>query len=80
MVAPVTSTIRGIPGEVPVGIEEGLKGPSVVNLDHVQTVEQNRLRHYIGSLSPAKMDDICRTLMVTTGCSGRQQSAPDELP
>jgi len=43
MVAPVTSTIHGAPSEVRVGVEEGLKNESAVNLDHVQTVEQSRL-------------------------------------
>ena len=35
MVAPITSTIRGAPSEVVVGIDEGLKTESAVNLDHV---------------------------------------------
>ena len=37
MVAPITSTRRGLPSEVPVGIDEGLRRDSAVNLDHVQT-------------------------------------------
>ena len=77
MVAPITSAIRGIPAEVPVGVEEGLKQVSVVNLDHVQTVEQSKLHHYVGSLSPGKMEDVCRALAVATGCSGRQRAVPD---
>lgn len=68
IVAPVTSTLRGLPSEVPVGIEEGLKHVSGVNLDHVQTVEQRDLRHFVGSLSPEKMEDVCRALAVATGC------------
>lgn len=44
MVAPVTSTIRGAPSEVVVGVEEGLKGTSAVNLDHVQTVPSRAMR------------------------------------
>jgi mRNA interferase MazF len=68
MVAPITSTIRGAPSEVPVGPEEGLKNPSAVNLDHVQTVEQARLRRYIGSLSPAKLKEVCSALAVAAGC------------
>ena len=79
IVAPITTAIRGIPGEVPVGIEEGLKQSSVVNLDHVQTVEKIKLRHFIGSLSPAKMEDVCRALVVATGCSERQTAVPDDL-
>ena len=68
MVAPITSTIRGAPSEVRVGVDEGLKGPSAVNLDHVQTVEQSRLRHYIGSLSPDAMERVCGALLIATGC------------
>jgi mRNA-degrading endonuclease toxin of MazEF toxin-antitoxin module len=60
-----------VPSEVGVGIEEGLKGPSVVNLDHVQTVEQETLRHYVGSLSARKMGEVCRALARATGCSAK---------
>jgi mRNA interferase MazF len=68
MVAPVTSTVRGAPSEVMVGIEEGLKGPSAINLDHVQTVEQRLLEHYVGTLAPEKMAEVCQALRVATGC------------
>ncbi len=68
MVAPVTSKVRGLPSEVPVGIAEGLKRDSVVNLDWVQTVEQRRLRHYLGSLDEDTMAQVCRALAVATGC------------
>jgi mRNA interferase MazF len=69
MVAPVTSTIYGAPSEVVVGIDEGLKHESAVNLDHVQTVEQPRLMRRLGSLGPAKMREICRALAIATGCA-----------
>ncbi len=69
MVAPITSTIRGLPSEVLVGAEEGLKDESAVNLDHVQTVDQRGLRLYIGTLSEAKMREVCRALMVAAGCA-----------
>jgi mRNA interferase MazF len=69
MVAPVTSTIRGIPSEVVIGTAEGLKRESAANLDHVQTVEQARLSRYVGQLGPEKMRAVCRALAVATGCS-----------
>ena len=68
-VAPVTSTIRGLPSEVAVGVDEGLKHPSAVNLDHVQTVEQRLLHDFVGSLSEAKMRAVCRALALATGCT-----------
>ena len=69
MVAPVTSTIRGLPSEVPVGVDEGLKHASAVNLDHVQTVEQRLLQEFVGSLSEVKMREVCRALALATGCA-----------
>src|SRR5262249_14243836 len=67
-VASITSTIRGIPSEVNVGVEEGLQSDCVVNLDQVQTVEQSKLRTFIGSVSREKMAQVCRALMIATGC------------
>lgn len=68
MVAPITSTIRGAPSEVALGVAEGLKHDSAVNLDHVQTVEQARLERRLGSLSADKMQAVCRALAVAAGC------------
>ena len=70
MVAPVTSSFRGAPSEVVVGVAEGLKHPSAVNLDHVQTVEKARLTGFLGSLGPDRMRDVCRALAVAVGCDG----------
>ena len=69
MVAPITSTRRGAPSEVPVGVKEGLKHDAAVNLDYVQTVERARLVSFIGSLDAAQMRHVCRALAVATGCS-----------
>lgn len=68
LVAPITSTIRGLPSEVVVGAAEGLKRDSAVNLDHVQTVEQARLSRRVGHLDPGKMRAVCQALVVATGC------------
>lgn len=68
MVAPITSTIHGVPSEVMVGIEQGLKNESAVNLDHVQTVDRSRLTRYVGHLAYEKMQDVCEALANATGC------------
>lgn len=68
MVAPISSTIRGLPSEVAVGVAEGLKHESAVKLDHVQTVEQSRLVGYVGHLDPNKMREVCRALAIAVGC------------
>ena len=68
MVAPITSTIRGLPSEVRVGQAEGLKEESVINLDHVQSVRRTDLGSYLGVLDDAKMRAVCEALSVATGC------------
>jgi mRNA interferase MazF len=68
MVAPITSTIRGLPSEVVVGTTEGLKHDSAVNLDHIQTVERARLSRYTGRLSSEQMRAVCRAIAAATGC------------
>jgi mRNA interferase MazF len=69
MVAPITTTIRGAPSEVLVGVDHGLKSDCAVNLDHVQTVEQSRLRRFLGTLPRQKMSEVCRALAIATGCT-----------
>jgi mRNA-degrading endonuclease toxin of MazEF toxin-antitoxin module len=51
-----------------VGIEQGLKHTSAVNLDHVQTVDRSRLKKYLGHLGKKTMGEICRALSIATGC------------
>jgi mRNA interferase MazF len=70
MVAPITSTVRGAPSEVVVGVGEGLKHTSAVNLDHVQTIERARLERYVGSVRRDKMEQVCRALAIAMGCGG----------
>lgn len=68
LVAPVTSTIRGLRSEVKVGVAEGLKRESAVNLDHVASVERSKLTRYIGGLANDKMRAVCRALRFAAGC------------
>jgi mRNA interferase MazF len=68
MVAPITSTVRGAPSEVVIGVDEGLKATSAINLDHVQTVEQSRLGHHVGSVGSEIMARVCEALAIATGC------------
>ncbi len=67
-VVAITSTLRGSPTEVELGIEDGLKRTSCANLCNLFTVAQDDLRVFVGSVSPAKMREVCRALLVATGC------------
>jgi mRNA interferase MazF len=57
-VAPITTTVRGLSTEVPVGTANGLSGPSVVSCDNVTTIPAEALRGQIGVL----LDDQERQL------------------
>ena len=57
-VAPVTTRIRNIPVEVPVGRREGLPRAGVANLDVITTIPKNFLVERIVVLSPEKMAEL----------------------
>lgn len=67
-VAAITTTRRGSPTEVEVGIEAGLKAPSCVDLVNVFTVPQSELGHFVGSLSAQAMRQVCDALAIAVGC------------
>jgi mRNA interferase MazF len=67
-VAAVTSTLRGSPTEVELGVDDGLKGTSCVNLCNIFTIRQDALRTYVGSVNAEKMRSVCRALAVACGC------------
>ena len=67
--APVTSTVRSIPSEVPVGLAEGLLHDSVANFDNIQLVPRRWLIRRIGSLGDAKLTEACGALAQSTGCN-----------
>ena len=50
-VAPITSRIRGLSVEVPVGKANGLEQASVINLDNIQTIASDSLGRRIGWLT-----------------------------
>jgi mRNA interferase MazF len=51
-VAPITSTVRGLSTEIPVGPENGLDKSSVVSCDNVVTIPAAALGRQIGRLLP----------------------------
>lgn len=67
-VAAITSTLRGVPTEVQLGYEEGLKGVSCVNLCNLYTVRQDELRMFVGTVGRDKMWQVCRALDIACGC------------
>ena len=69
-VAPITSTIRGVPSEVALGPEDGMKQGCVVNLHNVMTVSRDALGRRVAALSPERMKQVCAALAFALGCDG----------
>lgn len=69
-VAPITSTIRGVPSEVPLGPDDGMKKPCAVNLHNVMTVNQEILGRVVAQLDDRRMQEVCAALAFALGCDG----------
>ena len=67
-VAPITSTIRGVPSEVVLSEEDGMKAPCAVNLHNVVTISQQRLGKRVARLGSSRMSEICGALRFSLGC------------
>jgi mRNA interferase MazF len=57
-VAPVTTTVRGLSTELPVGRANGLLTEGVVSCDNIVTVPATALGRQIGFLLPAQEDAL----------------------
>ena len=69
LVAPCTTTIRGLPSEVV--LEPGadpLPRRSAVNLDAIESVSVAVLLERLGTLSGARMRELCTALEIATDC------------
>jgi mRNA interferase MazF len=66
-VAPVTTRIRGIATEVPLGPAEGLPKPCVANLDTLTTIPRRSLTRLVAPLSPEKLAEVDRALLFALG-------------
>jgi hypothetical protein len=54
-----TSTIRGVPSEVILNEEDGIKSRCAVNLHNAVTMSQQRMGKRVAQLSPARMNEVC---------------------
>jgi len=69
LVAPCTTTIRGLPSEVLLDPSEDPIGRhSAVNLDSVESVSVALLVERIGALSGERMNQVCAALAIATDC------------
>jgi mRNA interferase MazF len=69
-VAPITSAIRGVPSEVPLGPDDGMKHECCVNLHNLVTVSQDDVGRRLARLTSRRMDEVCAALEFSLGCDG----------
>jgi mRNA interferase MazF len=67
-VAPISSTIRGVPSEVILDVDDGMKDRCAINLHNAVTVSQERLGRRVASLSAGRMHQVCVALSFALGC------------
>ncbi len=69
LVAPCTTTIRGLPSEVVLDPgDDPIPRPSAANLDSVESVSLGVLVERLGVLSGVRMREVCAALAVATDC------------
>lgn len=66
-VAPITSTMRGIPTEVFLDRSDGMPSDCAVNLDHLQTIPKNKVGALLTTLSDYRMAEVQRAVDFALG-------------
>ncbi len=67
VVAPVSSTVRGIPIEIPLGSAEGLPRSCAASFDNLRPVRKSWLTRRMGALGHRSYE-ICKCLAAMSDC------------
>ena len=68
LVAPLTTSVRGIPTEVELHERHGLSRRSAANFDNVFTLHKSRLRERVTRLGDAELTAVCEAYRFAAGC------------
>jgi mRNA interferase MazF len=66
-IAPITTTIRNIPSEVFLSVEDGLITDCAANLDNIQTVVKSKVGALITSLPTERMVEVNQAIRFALG-------------
>ena len=61
-IAPITSSVRDIPSEVPLSQNDVMPRICAVNLDHIQTVPKAKLESMLTLLSRNKLEEVSEAI------------------
>jgi mRNA interferase MazF len=68
LVAPATRTVRGIPTELQLSIDDGMPADCALSFDNLTTVPKALLTERITELPAARQAELCAALRLATGC------------
>ena len=68
LVAPITTTVRGLATEVPLGATEGVRDGSVASLDNIQLVPTGCLLRRAGRVAPERWPEFCAAMAKVMAC------------
>lgn len=68
VVAPVTTTVRGIPTEISLGVDDGLRVPCAASFDNLRPLHRSLLVERVGRLSAGRRRELCRALAAVADC------------
>ncbi len=64
-VAPVTTRVRGISNEVPVGTHNGLDQAGVISFDNITTIRRDQILRPLGFLTPQQETELATAISYT---------------
>jgi mRNA interferase MazF len=67
-IAPITSKIRGVPTEVLLTEEDGMKRVCAVNLHNMVTVSKENLGQRVAALRAERLIEVCAAIGFALGC------------
>lgn len=67
-VAEITTSMRGLAAEVPLGDEVELDQESAVNCDGLHTIPQSMLTELVGTVDTAKLNEVCSAISHALAC------------
>jgi mRNA interferase MazF len=68
IVAPVTTRVRTIPTEIPLGEADGLREPCAASFDNLLPIPTRSLTTRVAGESHARRRQICRALAALADC------------
>ena len=68
VVAPISSTVRGLISEVTTGPDDGLRLESAASFDNLAVMPKAMLVRRVGALAPGRWHEVCAAMRAAIDC------------